>query len=284
MQSASTSTINDEINQYANKMHKMIEINVDTESEIAIYDRYLSHLLDNDLNNHHHQQLEMLNASMTPTVNTVASSVAPPPPPPAQQQQQQHQKSNEIFDLEKTIDDECKWTCLLQYEEEERVNKLITTVTTRTITEDMLCYDNKNTHNRLCLNDSIGDELDDAIDSNNNHNNTNNATIATSNTSDAISIPIINETTSDGIYSNLVNYTSSPSPSTKHVTVATLTSVTATGENDDDDVSELIMFKNSSTSTTSSSSSSNYDSGCYSSAAAARSYKLLEYTTDEIFA
>ena len=128
----------------------MIEINVDTESEIATYDRYLSQLLENDL-----KITEMSDVPSSPTTISTSTGTL----------KDENNIENEIFDLEKTFDDESKWTCLLQYEEEERINKLITTTTTRTITEDILCYDRlKDNNSRFCLNDSTGDELDETFE------------------------------------------------------------------------------------------------------------------------
>jgi hypothetical protein len=265
----------------------MIEINVDTESEIATYDRYLSQLLENDLKSSN-QILDFPSSETYSTATTTTIKFD-------DNDENSVVIGNEILDLEKTFDDEFKWTCLLQYEEEERINKLITTTTTRTITEDILYYDKTNDVNScLFLNDSIGDELDDITIVNNNNNNN-----ELSQPLQVIEIPIINgdvrKLNSDGIYSNLINYTSNNQKPTNscivHVSSSTSPATLNNNiknnedENNSDVSAELVIIQPTSPSLLSSSSSKSSvteanDSGFYSS-----NFKnKLSYCTDEIFA
>ena len=154
--------------QYANNLHKMIEVNVDTESEIAVYDRYLNTLIDNDLkyNNKYKDKKEF---------------------------------NKFVKDFENTLDNDYKWKCLLFYEEEERIRKMITTITTRTRTEDRLERSDL-LRNRLILHDSVADDLDETVVIDYEKNNTATTTTAAKNAKD--------NNNDDGIYSNLQSYSS----------------------------------------------------------------------------
>ena len=278
-------------------MHKMIEINVDTESEIATYDRYLSQLLENDLKSSN-QILDL--ASSEATLSTATASIK-------LENNSNHddiQVESEILDLEKTFDDESKWTCLLQYEEEERINKLITTTTTRTITEDVLYFEKikDDANSRLCLNDSIGDDLDDVIDHNNPISLSNHHPSTVNHVKD---MPMRSEKTtklklnSDGIYSNLINYTSNSNKnnnlntsSSKHssssssslnsfsinVSAIPINKNINEDENNSDISGDLVIIQPQSSVSSSSVSEAN-DSGFYSS----NNNKLI-FCTNEIFA
>ena len=263
----------------------MIEINVDTESEIATYDRYLSHLLENDLKSSD----EILDFPSSETISTATTTTIKFDDNKEENDDDNSQVGNEILDMEKTFEDESKWTCLLQYEEEERINKLTTTTTTttRTIREDVLYYDKlKDTNSRLCLNDSIGDELDDITIDNNNDNNE----LSQPSKIHMKEIPIINENSiklnNDGIYSNLINYTSNNKKPTNSciINVSTPTTLKIEDENNSDVSGDLVIIEAQSPSLSSSSSSSSVteanDSGFYSS-----NFKnKLVYCTEEIFA
>lgn len=125
----------------------MIEINVDTESQMSTYDKYLSYLLNNDLNQNQLQEKQH------------------------QQQHQKQQQQGSLKSIDLTDDSEYKWECLMQYEEEQRIRKMVTTINTRTKEEDQIYeeinrkiikkyYDHNSKQQRLVMHDSIAEDFE----------------------------------------------------------------------------------------------------------------------------
>lgn len=152
-------------------LHKIIEINVDTQSEIATYDKYLSCLLKNDLES-------------KPSKSSAAKKTEKPVNEPAPKKQK---PTSSEFDF--NAESEYQWNCMLQYEE-QHISKSVTKITTNKIinegnlnsertsrsclsdvfSEEMF---NESTHNiqisRLKLHDSIADDLDEISQNNGNY-------------------------------------------------------------------------------------------------------------------
>jgi len=201
-------------------LHKIIEINVDTESEIATYDKYLSCLLNNDL------ESKVNKSSSIPKKEKNTVQQAP---------KKQKQASSE-FDF--NAESEYQWNCLLQYEE-QHVSKSVTTITTNKIIDegilnsardtrsclsDVLSEEtfNESAHSiqisRLKMHDSIADDLDEISQNNNTHYVINIETEKTPSKRMTKSAPVVlkinnlsrhaKKERDEGIYSTLDDYVS----------------------------------------------------------------------------